>query len=167
MSWIWTRNASLVNRMRELTSAVTDTARKHSSRMRTARVPTVHALVSPLDVSTGGAGEVPCLMSRRGGCTMRSNTSWRGLNLLSDFYSFLRRNNTSPSPLPLPTDPGSTTISIYPLKRTEMDLFKQLLCLVRAYSHQTNAGNTDQRINDKHQRKFSLSLPFMLGVNGP
>ena len=30
-----------------------------------------------------------------------------------------------------------------------------------------NTQKKDQRVNDKHQRKFSLSLPLSLGVNGP
>ena len=47
---------------------------------------------------------------------------------------------------------------------------------LRAYSHQVKVGATvkkvkeqaekDQRIDEKHQGRFSLSLPFLFGVNG-
>ena len=39
---------------------------------------------------------------------------------------------------------------------------------VRAHSHQAKVGakaKTDKRINNKHQRKFSLLPPLSLGVN--
>ena len=76
-------------------------------------------------------------------------------------------NITCQFSLPFPQD--KTLLDIYCLWMWHHSLSR--LCSLRAYLHQAKLGtkakksNDKQRKNDKHQRKFSLSL--LLDMNGP